>query len=70
MTIKTKFNINESVFFISHNKIQCAIIKGISVYINSLNKQYIKYNIVNSEEGIFIDEEKIFITKQDLLKSL
>ena len=78
--MKNKFNINEWVFIIFDNKLQNMIVK--SVYGSGNNEDdkgkfiypYFKYSL--SPDGVEgnvihnISEDKIFATKEELIKSL
>ena len=71
MEIKTKFNIKDEVWYLFENKIHTGWISRIetdSKYeYGQLSKVYIKYTIGVSIE---LSEDRLFSTKEDLLKSL
>lgn len=65
MTVETKYNIGQKVWGIINNKVQ--EVEIINIHIHSYpNKCIIRYGI-----GMFetIDEENVFPTKEELLKS-
>ena len=77
MTIETKYNIGDKVWGILGNKVQCTTITNIRVSNDScftneygemvgteMNIQY--YLLCNA----WVDEENLFSTKEELLKSL
>ena len=69
MEIKTKFNLEDNVFFIHNNKAVDGIIKKI--LINVENDTFtIKYKILIDRKYKFFQEENVFKTKKELLESL
>lgn len=81
MEIKTKYNINDEVYFINGNKITHNKITSIDISIyerKNVVKQIIKYTIdLGNIFGRRIcdtftsrNEEEIFSTKEELIKSL
>lgn len=77
MTIETKYNIGDEVWVIFEHKAKCATINSIRVY----NDSYITNEYGETVDsvirilycfphGIWVDEENIFHTKEELLKSL
>lgn len=70
MTIKTKFNVGDSVFFIKDGKVQQIEITDIRIDINK-NDTNIEYIIGNSAFNYDIcKEELLFSTKEELINSL
>jgi hypothetical protein len=73
MTIETKFNINDKVWFISP-KNQKAVVSTISdVQVDSLYYNGIKYQFgsrVHPIDMLFINENNCFKTKEELIASL
>ena len=69
MTIETKFNMHQLVYFRYEQKIYCSMVYGI--YISYLeNKRRIRYDVLTNDKFLSIDEKKLFRTKQELLDSL
>ena len=68
MTIETKFNIGDEVWFIYKDRCQHSKVESIRVYKhNSISKIEINYHL----NGIdWLPEERLFSTKEELLKSL
>jgi hypothetical protein len=80
MTIETKYNIGEKVYWLSPTKVSVSTIVGIyyqdkpcwDVTLHSLEffkarKRQVTYLM---RTGSLIDEERLFPTKEELLKSL
>lgn len=65
MTIETKYNIGEEVWFMYRNKVFSGRIVGIFLKTNGIN-----YKIVSIIKGMWFSETKLFPTKEELLKSL
>lgn len=73
MKIKTKYSIGDTVWFMHENQIQQGIVSFISVDIRSDGECMEKYTITHGFNGMTIARhyvEKIFPTKEALLKSL
>lgn len=68
MQINTKFNINDEVYAIMRNKIQKYIIATIDIFIGLNNEIQIEYS-VNGDTGNW-EEDKLFSSKEELIKSL
>ncbi len=70
MKVETKYNANQTVFFMHENKIKSGEIAVIDIHLvandNSIN---ITYKIFNYQNYTF-DESKIFSTKEELLDYL
>ena len=65
MTIETKYNIGDEVWFMYRNKIFCGRICCVVAWCNNLSYK------VSFESGLYTFlEELIFPTKEELLKSL
>lgn len=72
MEIKTKYNIRDRVYILFDNKVEDFIIEAITIVAHReypISICYISYNIIPGENTRF-DEEKVFPTKEELLKSL
>ena len=65
MTIETKYNIGDEVWFMYRNKIFSGRIVGIFIKSNGIS-----YKIVSIIKGMWFSESKLFPTKEELLKSL
>lgn len=70
MTIKTKFNIDDIVYFMYDNKVYNGRIKNIKIYIKSDNSIKNIYDIHFARGITYSCEEPLFKTKEELLKSL
>ena len=73
MTIETKFNIGDEVWFMNRNKCESSIVEGIKVsFIDGYYLGYIKHTSIDYSLGDFgiYSEYSIFRTKQELLDRL
>lgn len=69
MTIETKYNIGDKVWFMHNNSVNCETIIKIDVFIErDVIYNNIFYHIYNYCSPYI--EQKLFPTKEDLLKSL
>ena len=68
MTVKTKFDIDEDVYFIHNNKVTENKITGIGVSITEDNSVEIVYYI--HYDDIKLPKNKVFGSKDELLESL
>ena len=73
MTIETKYNIGDKVWFIDDNKVKSATIITIGVFVErDMNSQYVsnsvQYNLYDFPYPYI--ENQLFPTKEELLKSL
>lgn len=69
MTIETKYNYNDKVFFLNNNKVVEGIIKKISILTD--NTIEVRYRVsYDSYKFKSLKEEQVFNTKQELLDSL
>ena len=69
MEIKTKYNVGDKVYFLSNNAVVCLPIDTIRIEIDK-NNNIIKYRISNNGTCEWRQEDKLFTTKEELLKSL
>lgn len=65
MEIKTKYNIGDKVWFIHQNK--CVSMEVENILMNGKD-MYVQYTFNNNE--IWLSENHLFPTKEELLKSL
>lgn len=76
MTIETKFNINDVVFFLERNQIVKATISAIETFNVGTNQDYIKYSAKDYDNSqTWLDhnnlpEKTLYSSKEELLKSL
>lgn len=75
MTINTKFNINDEVWFMYHNKVTKGNVTGIWIQKSSNLCSWwgdkVKYCVqINLKQENEVEENNLFITKEELLKSL
>ena len=71
MTIETKFSVGDIAFFMEDNKVIESKIAEIRIEIDSnfyLHYHKILYRFKGN--GSFVKEDKIFISKKDLIESL
>ena len=66
MTVKSKFEIGDNVWFVSNNKVHQLKITGVEMYV-ALEGTKVKYNLYDNTE---LEESKVFATKEELLESL
>jgi len=76
MTIETKFNLNDVVFFFERNQIVRATISAIETFNVGTNQDYIKYSAKDYyNEQTWLDhnnlpEKRLYSSKEELLQSL
>ena len=72
MEVKTKFNLWQKVYLLQNNKVVYLQINGISVRVIALGGGEKDISIVYELDGLDkrFDEEVLFATKEELLKSL
>ena len=72
MDIKAKYNLGQTMFYMKDNKVETSAIRQIriDVWYNRDNniKERISYCLFSSDH--FYEEEDLFLTKEELLKSL
>ena len=72
MDIKAKYGLGQSVFFMKDNKVETSAIKQISidVWYNKYKEisMRIQYYLFSADQ--FYEEDNLFLTKEELLKSL
>jgi hypothetical protein len=69
MDIKTKYNINDDLYYMEANRVNTLTVLSISINIDK-NKKEIFYH---SKIGVYNythEEHKLFKTKEELIKSL
>jgi len=66
MEVSSKFNIGDKVYFITDNKVQRSDITGVSISVNG-SETKIEYTLHFDST---IDENLVFETKEELIKSL
>ena len=72
MEIKTKFNLRQKVYFLQNNKVRYQQIDFILIRAYALDRGEMNIEIHYQLNGIddLFDEENLFATKEELLKSL
>ena len=76
MNIKTKFNLNDTAWYMRDNKPKEVVISAIEIFHAGTRQDYIKYNarsVIDSVswlEHINLFENMIFKTKDNLIKSV
>ena len=72
MDIKTKYDLGQSVFFMKDNKVETSAIKQINIDVwYNKDKEIsmrIHYYLFSADQ--FYKEDNLFLTKEQLLKSL
>ena len=72
MDIKTKYDLGQSVFFMKDNKVETSAIKQISIDVwynkDKEIRMRIHYYLFSADQ--FYEEDNLFLTKEELLKSL
>lgn len=65
MTIKTKHNIGDMVWFLDGYRAQCCKVTGVDVHVLGNSKPYVQYRFC-----VFapVKEEHVFKTKEELIK--
>lgn len=76
MKIETKYNIGDKVFFLNHNKVEQSMIQSIEIILTNVfdtkgTKLFtrISYILCPEFSGTYY-ENRLFLTKEDLLNSL
>ena len=75
MTIETKFNVGDKVFFMKHNSVDFGTIIGIDITVKKGN--IFSSNPINLDETVYIiseicriREHNLFRTKEELINTL
>ena len=76
MDIKTKYDLGQSVFYMNNNQVNESVINQILVEVrrrigyksNFIIEMSVSYYLVNSNR--LYEERELFLTKEELLKSL
>ena len=67
MVIETKANVDDVLWFIAHNHVHSAVVSKITINITKGNEG-MEYSFLHRSE--YLDEKKVFLSKEELLKSL
>lgn len=70
MTIETKYNIGDEVWFLSYNSPRKARICGMSIYVTNSGEITLIYSLTEKDVYWHKQEQDLFPTKEELLKSL
>lgn len=77
MIIETKIGIFDDAWFMCDNKPHCSDVKEISIKVNNNTDIFddkktvdIEYKVIEIASTVWMNEDYIFATKQDLLNSL
>ena len=76
MTIETKYNLSDTVYFMKGSQVIKATISAIETFNVGTNQDYIKYNAKDFDNAqtwldyTNLQEDKIYPTKEELVKSL
>jgi hypothetical protein len=70
MTIVTKYNIGESVFFIDDSEVVNMVICNIHIKVDNMNKSNITYEFGKTNPVLTKKEDRIFKNTADLISSI
>lgn len=70
MTIETKYNIGDEVWFLSYHYPRKARICGMSIYVTNSGEITLIYSLAEKDVYWHKQERDLFPTKEELLKSL
>jgi len=76
MEFKTRFNLNDRVWYMKENKPTEVVISAIEIFFVGTNQDHITYNAANVTNSVsWLDHTKLpesvlFASKKDLLESL
>ena len=76
MEFKTRFNLNDHVWYVKENKPVEVVISAIEIFFVGTNQDRITYNAANVANSVsWLDHQKLlesvlFASKKDLLESL
>ena len=68
MEVNTKFNLDELCWYITNNKVTEVRIKGYQINVDENSNVEIVYNVMYDDN--YVPENKLFKTKEELLKTL
>lgn len=66
--VKSKYNIGDKVWYISNNRVQSMDITGVNVCVES--KEECKVEYILHFNSSWVNEDKLFKSKKELLESL
>ena len=67
-SVKTKYNIGDKVWYISDNKVQNPDITGVHILVEQTGDIKVGYTL--HYESSWIEEERLFRSKKELLEAL
>ena len=76
MTIETKYDLDDVIYLLKHNKIEKGFVTGMKISVSYTNKvdkilrERIEYEININGQYIMVNDLYMFPTKEALLKSL
>jgi len=70
MTIETKFNISDTIWFMNGNKAECCTVTSMKMGMDNHTNKNLWIFYSPYFRNYWISESKCFSTKEDLLKSL
>ena len=70
MTIETKYNIGDKAYWVGYDGWQEGEIMGVFIYNRGIKYAIKEHEINNKIFLIYVDEQDLFPTKEELLKSL
>lgn len=73
MTIETKLSVGDTAFYMDENRAMYSPVESISITVERSGlgeKRHIIYTLLRGSQEIQRNEEKVFPSKEDLLKSL
>lgn len=68
MEISTKYNLNDTVWVVSGNKVIQKLVTMYKIKVDNTHKVKVTYQL--NHDDIDVDESKLFASKEELLKSL
>lgn len=65
---KTKYNIGDKVWFISNNRVLSLDVTGVHILVEQTGDRKVEYTL--HYESSWIEEERLFQSKKELLEAL
>jgi hypothetical protein len=72
MTVETKYSIKDKIYFMSNNKVTSGPIYQILISIteDEYNPEQTQYYIETQDDKFILQEDEMYLSKEELLKSL
>lgn len=68
MEISTKYNLNDTVWMVSDNKVIQKLVTMYKINVDNAHNVKVTYQLNHMDDNV--DESKLFASKEELLKSL